>query len=166
MINIRTATLNDIKIITDIYNEAVLNTNATFDTEIKSIENRIEWFKNHGEQQPIIVAEENKEIVGWASLSLWSDKCAYNSTSEISVYVHYKHRGKGIGKKLVEIITLEGEKAGLHSILARITSGNDSSMHIHYMFGYELIGTMKEVGFKFNRYHDVYMLQKLLNNRR
>ena len=166
MINIRTATINDINSITEIYNEAVLNTTATFDTETKSVENRIEWFNNHGKQQPIIVAEENNKIVGWASLSLWSDKRAYDSTSELSVYVHHEHWGKGIGKKLVEIITLEGEKAGLHNILARITSGNESSMHIHYMHGYELIGNMKEVGFKFNKFHDVYMLQKLLNKRR
>lgn len=166
MINIRTATLNDINAITDIYNEAIINTNATFDTEIKSVENRIEWFKSHGEQQPIIVATEKDSIIGWASLSHWSDKSAYDSTAEISVYVHHEHRGKGIGKRLVEIITLEGETVGLHCILARITSGNDSSMHIHYMHGYELIGTMKEIGFKFNQYHDVFMLQKLLNNRR
>lgn len=166
MINIRTANIDDIGVITEIYNEAILNTNATFDTEIKSVENRTEWFNKHGKQQPIIVATEEDKITGWASLSHWSDKCAYDSTAEISVYVHKDHRGKGIGKKLVEIITLEGENVGLHNILARITSDNESSMHIHYMFGYELVGTMKEVGYKFNQYHDVHMLQKLLGNRR
>ena len=105
MIKIRTATLNDINSISDIYNDAILNTIATFDTEIKSIENRMDWFKSHGEQQPIMIAEENHSIVGWASLSKWSDKRAYDSTAEISVYVQQNHRGKGIGKKLVELIS-------------------------------------------------------------
>ena len=75
MINIRTATINDINSITEIYNEAVLNTTATFDTETKSVENRIEWFNNHGKQQPIIVAEENNKIVGWVQSAIRNKFC-------------------------------------------------------------------------------------------
>jgi len=62
-------------------------------------------------------------IVGWASLSPWSDRCAYSDTAEISVYVRSEHRGKGIGGELIQAIIGEGDKTGLHTIIARITNG-------------------------------------------
>lgn len=96
MLTIRPANLKDLKDITDIYNEAILKTAATFDTEIKSLKEQKKWFENHGPKNPIIVAEQNGIIVGWASLSKWSDRCAYSDTAEISIYVKEKYQGKGI----------------------------------------------------------------------
>lgn len=161
MLQIRPATLNDINAITEIYNEAINNTVATFDTEIKSVDDRIKWFLNHDEKHPVIVAEKEHQVVGWASLSKWSDRSAYDTTVEESVYVHKDFRGQGIGKSLLEIITLEGGNIGVHTILARITEGNESSIHIHELMGYEHIGVMRQVGKKFGRFLDVHMMQKM-----
>ena len=161
MFIIRPATINDLPSITEIYNDAILNTTATFDTEIKSIEQQKVWFANHGKLHPIRVAEENKKIVGWASLSEWSERCAYDTTVEVSVYVKREFRGKGIGKKLLEAVTIAGEQVGVHTILSRITEGNEISIHIHEALGYKHVGVMKEVGKKFGRYLDVYMMQKV-----
>ncbi len=85
MLIIRPAKPDDLIGITDIYNEAILTTNATFDTETKTVESRKEWFESHDSRNPIIVAENENEIIGWASLSKWSDRCAYSDTAEISV---------------------------------------------------------------------------------
>lgn len=159
MIEIRPATINDLAAVTEIYNEAILNTTATFDTEVKSLEDRMHWFMQHDEKHPVIVAEKNNQIVGWASLSKWSDRCAYETTVEESVYVHKDFRGQGIGKQLLEIITLEGKKAGVHTILARISEGNESSIHIHELMGFGHIGVMRQVGKKFGRYLDVHLMQ-------
>ncbi len=145
----------------EIYNEAVENTTATFDTDKRSIENQMEWFKRHKHNHPIIVGEEDGIIKGWASLSPWSDRKAYDGTVELSVYIHHNHRGKGIGKKLLEIITLEGKRVNNHTILARISAGNEISIHIHEQLGYRHIGIMKEVGMKFGNYIDVHMMQYL-----
>ena len=161
MIEIRSATINDLPAITEIYNEAVLNTTATFDTEIKTIEDRKIWFSNHTERHPVIVATLENKIVGWASLSRWSDRIAYDTTVEVSLYVHKDFRGRGIGKQLMEVITLEGGKAGTHNIISRITHGNEKSIHIHELFGYEHVGVLKEVGKKFGEYLDVHIMQKV-----
>ena len=83
MIYIRPATNQDVSRITEIYNDAIINTTATFDTETKSIEEQSIWLAAHNEKYPVIVAEENKLIVGWASLSRWSDRCAYDKTAEV-----------------------------------------------------------------------------------
>ena len=163
MLKIRYAILDDLKGITKIYNEAIKNTVATFDTEEKTIDAQKGWFKGHGPKNPIIVAEENGIIVGWAALSKYSSRCAYSNTAEISLYVKLEYQGIGIGKKLMKSIIKEGEKAGLHTIIARITEGNKISIALHKSVGFEHIGILKEVGNKFSKRLDVYLMQKIYN---
>lgn len=161
MINIRTAKLKDQPSILEIYNEAILNTTATFDTSPRTMEKQIEWFNNHKQNHPIFIAEENNTIVGWASLSPYSDRCAYDTTVEVSVYIHHNHRGKKIGSQLLEVVTLSGKELNNHTVISRIASENKSSIHIHEKIGYRLVGEMKEVGFKFGRLLDVTIMQFL-----
>lgn len=158
---IRMAIHQDLTSITDIYNEAIRNTNATFDTEEKSISQQQIWFKDHNDQYPVLVFEKEGEIHAWASLSKWSDRCAYDSTAEVSIYVHINHRGKGIGQLLLVALIDEAKKNGLHCLLARITGGNENSIHIHVKNGFKNIGIMKEIGKKFGVYQDVHLLQLL-----
>ena len=161
MLNIRPATEQDLTAITQIYNDAIANTTATFDTEPKTVEERLQWFNNHDQLHPVIVAEINNSVIGWATLSKWSDRCAYDSTAEVSVYVHHDHRDKGVGKRLLEVLTLEGEKSGLHTLISRITQGNEKSIYLHERLGFENVGVLKEVGKKFGNYLDVHILQKV-----
>ncbi len=72
-----------------------------------------------------------------------------------------KNRGKGIGKKLLEAIIREGEKTGIHSIIARIVEGNETSIHLHQSVGFEHIGIMKEVGRKFGRLFPKFIMKNL-----
>jgi len=161
MLQIRKSTRDDLKAILDIYNEAVLNTTATFDTTARTFEQQLEWYENHKANHPVFVAEENNVVVGWASLSPYSDRCAYDTTVEVSVYIHADHRGKKIGSKLLEVITLEGQKVKNHTVISRITSDNLSSIHIHEKIGYRHVGTLKEVGVKFGKLLDVEIMQYL-----
>ena len=164
MLAIRQATLDDLEDITDIYNEAILKTVATFDTEIKILEEQKIWFEQHGPNNPIVVAEEDDSIVGWAALSKYSTRCAYTNTAEISLYVKEEFQGKGIGRKLMDSIDKEGKKAGIHVVLARITEGNDISVHLHNSVGFEHVGVMKEVGLKFGKRLDVHLMQKIYSD--
>lgn len=163
MLSIRRATLEDLGAIREIYNEAILKTVATFDTEIKTLKEQKIWFENHGPKYPILVAEKNNLIVAWASLGKWSDKGAYSDTAEISLYVKEEHQGQGIGRKLCEAILKEGQKAGLHTVIARIVEGNEISINLCKSLGFQHIGIMKEVGRKFNRILDIYLMQKIYN---
>ena len=161
MLTIRRATLEDLGAITQIYNDAILKTVATFDTDPKTAEEQMMWFADHGPEYPILVADNNGLVVGWASLSRWSDRCGYSNTAEISLYVDEKHQGKGIGRKLLEAIVREGREAGLHTVIARIAEGSEASINLHKSFGFEHIGTVKEVGRKFGKRLDVHLLQKI-----
>lgn len=162
MIIIRKALLADLPFITAIYNKAVLNTTATFDLEVKTLEDRVGWFSNRGENFPIIVAEKQEKVVGYASLSKWSDKKGYDITAEISVYVHEDHQGVGVGKRLIEIIVKMAKETALHSIIARITEGNEKSIYLHKLQGFEVVGVLRNVGKKFGKLLDVTLMQCLL----
>lgn len=161
MITIRPATLDDLHQITEIYNDVILKTVATFDTEPKSIEEQRVWFESHGSSFPILVGEFDSIIVGWASLSEYSARCAYSVTAEVSVYLREDHRGKGFGRKFLERIIELGEKKGFHVLIARIAEGNEISIHLFESFGFTHVGVMKEVGRKFDRLLDVYIMQKI-----
>jgi phosphinothricin acetyltransferase len=161
MVLIRKATVADVPAITEIYNEAVLTTNATFDSEPKTVAQQQDWFRGHDGKHPILVAETDAGVVAWASLSEWSTRCAYSATAEISIYVRGSSRGHGIGKKLMAEIIPAGEACGLHTVLSRITEGNGASVHLHELQGFETVGIMREVGNKFDRLLDVRMMQKI-----
>jgi phosphinothricin acetyltransferase len=156
---IRRATIADQQSIMEIYNDAIFNTTATFDTEPRTIEKQIEWFRNHKEIHPVMVGEINGMVVGWASLSPWSDRCAYDTTVEVSVYIDENYRGQGAGSKLLKAVTDAGRNLNIHTVISRITEGNEISIHLHKKLGYKHVGVMKEVGFKFGKFLDVHMMQ-------
>lgn len=159
MFTIRNAVLKDLPAIVDIYNEAVLNTTATFDTHPRSLDDRRPWFEQHGDKYPLLVAVEDDKVIGWASLSAWSDRCAYADTAEASIYVKEGERGKGIGRKLSQEILKAGREAGLHTIILRIASENVISIKLAESLGFNTIGVMKEVGKKFGKILDVTLMQ-------
>jgi len=161
MVKIRKATTGDIERITEIYNEAIIETVATFDTKKKTINEQETWFKNHGKKNPILVAEEKGIVIGFASLSKYSTRCAYSDTAELSLYIKKEHQDKGHGKKLMGSIITEGKKACIHTIISRITQGNEKSVYLHKFYGFEDIGIFKEAGKKFDKILDVYLMQKI-----
>jgi len=158
---IRKAKISDIESIREIYNKAIVETVATFDTVEKSTEDMKKWFNAHGSKHPIIVSEIHNEIVGWASLSSYSTRCAYSDTTELSLYVKEEFQGQGIGDKLMERILEEGGKSGVRAILARITDGNEISIKLHEKYGFFHVGVLKKVGKKFGKILDVYLMEKV-----
>jgi L-amino acid N-acyltransferase YncA len=161
-VTIRQAKLTDASAIAEIYNEAVLTTTATFDIEAKSVEERAQWLQSHDSRHPVLVAVIGGRVVGWASLTPWSERRAYDDTAETSFYVHSKHRGCGIGRKLKQAIIEEARRLGYHTLIALVAEGADASIHLNESTGFVHVGTLKQVGHKFDRRLDVHILQKML----
>jgi phosphinothricin acetyltransferase len=164
MYNIRMAKIDDAAAIAEIYNHAIVYTTATFDTETKSLADRQQWLNQHNAKYPVLVATHQNEVIAFASLSRWSERAAYDDTAEISIYITPAHQNKGLGKNLLQAIIEAGKAGGLHSILSRITQGNDKSIYLHQLFGFEIVGVLKEVGIKFGKRLDVTMMQLLFDN--
>lgn len=162
-IRIRKAEIADVPAITEIYNEAIVTTTATFDTEPKTVEERTGWYESHDERHPVVVAEVDGKVVGWASLTRWSDRSAYDDAAETSFYVHSAYRGQGIGRKLKDAIIDEARRLKYHTLIARVAEGSDASIHLNEKAGFVYVGTLKEVGFKFGRRLDVHIMQQMLD---
>ena len=161
---IRPAELADLPAITDIYNDASLTSTATFDTEPKTLDDRRVWFQSHDERHPILVAELSGRVVGWACLTPWSDRRAYDETAETSFYVQSDSRGHGIGRQLKLAIIAEARRLGFHSLIARVADGSGESLHINESVGFTRVGVLKEVGKKFGQRLGVHLLQLILTD--
>jgi L-amino acid N-acyltransferase YncA len=162
-ITIRRAGPADVPAITEIYNEAILTTTATFDIEPKSAAERMDWFQSHDERHPVLVAMVDGTVAGWASLSSWSNRSAYADTAETSFYVQSTYQGRGVGRRLKTAIIEEARRLRFHSLIAQIAEGSAESVHLNESAGFVHIGTLKQVGRKFGRLLDVYIMQKLLD---
>ena len=161
-IEIRLATRDDLDAITDIYNEAIETTTATFDTEPKTVDEQLRWFEKHTGRHPIYVADADGTILGWTSLSPWSGRCAYRDTAETSFYVKEGHRGEGVGTALKSAIIEKARSLGFHVLIAQIADGADASRHVNESFGFCHVGTLQEVGRKFGKTLDVHLYQLIL----
>lgn len=156
---IRTAAERDLPALTEIYNYEVVNGTATFDIHPKTVKERAEWFSEHNkDNHPLLAAEEDGEVVGYASLSAYRPKEAYSSTVELSVYVAPTARGKGAATALLaEILQTAKNDPRTHTVISVITAGNDISVRLHRRFGFSYCGTLREVGVKFGEYRDTVL---------
>jgi L-amino acid N-acyltransferase len=160
---IRRATVADAPAIAAIYNQAVANSTATFDTQPETPEARAAWLGEHtAPQHPVLVAERDGRVVGWASLSRYSTRCAYEATVEASAYVDENETRHGLGTALSEAVLEAGRGGGVHAVLSRICTENTASLAMARKLGFFEIGVMREVGVKFGRSLDVVWLEKLL----
>lgn len=157
---IRKAEIKDIEKLREIYNYEINNGVATFDIGEKSYKDRLNWFNEHKNHYPMLVAEDEGEVMGFATLSCYRQRAAFDSTVEISVYVDVNHRKKGIATALMEaILKIAREDSEIHTVVAVITSENQVSIKLHEKFGFVHCGEIKEVGKKFGRYLGVTHMQ-------
>lgn len=161
---IRIAQQRDLPALTQIYNYEVEHTTATFGLHPVSIQERKQWFDAHNkENHPLIVAEQDQTIIGYACLSPYRFLEAYKETVELSIYVDRNYRRNGVATSLMQAILEEARnRSDIHSIISVITSENTVSIHLHERFGFTYCGTMKEMGRKFGRLLDIVNYQLIL----
>ena len=158
-VTVRPARAEDAGAIAAIYNHYVLTSTATFDTEPKSAEDRRRWLVERDPRHPVLVAEREGLVLGWASLGPWNPRPAYRNTAEVGVYVAADEHGRGVGGRLVRQVIEAARAGGLHALIGQIVAGNEPSLQMSRTVGFELVGTLREVGHKFGRWLDVVVLE-------
>jgi L-amino acid N-acyltransferase len=159
---IRPATSEDAAVISAIYNHYVLHSTATYQEQTESLDDRIRWLEAHHAELPVIVADENGEVVGWASLNRYHPRSAYRFTVESSVYIHHSHHRRGHGRALMLELIDRARALGYRTILAGISSDQAASLRLHETLGFREVAHFREVGYKFGRWLDVIYTQLLL----
>ena len=159
---VRTATAADIPAITGIYRHHVLHGLASFETEPPDA---VEMARRHAEVLelglPYLVAETGGAIAGYAYAGVYRARPAYRYTVEDSVYAHPDHTGKGIGSALLPALIAGCGHAGLRQMVAVIgDSENRPSIRLHEKFGFQRVGLLPAVGWKFSRWVDCVLMQR------
>lgn len=160
---IRSATEADIPATLEIYNDAILNTTASYDYEPHTLEMRQQWYRSKVEQGlPIFVADWDGRVVGFSSFGPFRAWAAYKHTAELSIYVAPGCRGQGIGKKLMSPLIAAARQQGMHTLVAGIDATNEASLRLHQRFGFKEVAHFYQVGYKFGRWLDLKFLQLIL----
>lgn len=163
---IRTATAADAQGLAEIYNHAVENTVAILNETLVDAENRAAWVaQRQGDGFPVLVAEEDGQVIGYASYGPWRPFHGFRETVEHSVYVRDGQRGKGLGRQLMQALIDQAKADGLHMMVAAVTAGNDASIRLHEALGFEITARMPQVGQKFGEWLELIFLQLRLDDR-
>lgn len=162
-VDVRLATLEDTEGIRAIYNREVLEGTATFDLRPRTPEEQRAWLTDRSGAHAVVVAVEDRDVLGFGSLSGYRDRPAYRTSVEDSVYVGADHQGRGVGRAVLEALVDSATQRGFHTVLARITDGNEASVRLHERCGFTVVGVEREVGRKFSRWLDVVVMQRLLS---
>lgn len=162
-IEIRPYKTDDTNAILEIINYNIINSTALYDYNERNLETQTAMLDDKlSKGFPVIVATENDVLVGFGFYSEFRFREAYKFTVEHSVYAHPNHIGKGIGKLLLEELIILAQKQNLHTMVGVIDSENTASIEFHEKFGFEIVGNIRESGYKFDRWLHSIIMQKML----
>jgi L-amino acid N-acyltransferase YncA len=160
---IRPAVRDDLGDIAAIYNHEIVNSTATFDLEPPTLaywETRL--VSPHRGDHLLVAVDHDEDVVGYAYSGSYRPRPAYNLTRETSIYLDPSVRGLSIGTLLYPALLEAMTQSGVHTAVALVAAPNPGSVALHKACGFEHVGTMREVGFKFDQWVDVEWYQKML----
>ena len=160
---IRIAQEAGVPAILSIYAPYVRETTITFEYEVPGQEEFLDRFRNITQEFPWLVWEEQGEILGYTYACRPFARAAYSWCAEPSIYLKPEAHGRGIGRKLYEALEELLKIQGYQALLALITGENIHSVGFHERLGYQIVGQLKNTGYKFQRWLDVFWMEKLLN---
>lgn len=159
---IRKITDGDIRACLDIYNYYIENTTITFEEKALTEEEFCERVLRIKKDYPYIVCVSDGRPIGYAYLDKYSERSAYRFTADLSIYVDKDFRHAGIGAELYHDIEKLAKEMGIKNIISVITSENGASVAFHEKLGFEHVGSISDVGFKFGKWLGVDFYRKKL----
>lgn len=167
MIEVREAEVEDLDGVVEIYNASILTT-TTWSERPQTIEERRVWFAArtaHGDA--VYIAENDGSVVGFAAYGDFRDNTrwpGYRFTVENTVHVRDGWYGRGIGRSLMGRVLEHAAGAGKHAVIAAVDAENVGSIAFHEALGFVEVGRLPEVGWKFDRWLDLVLLQRTLGD--
>jgi L-amino acid N-acyltransferase YncA len=163
---IRPCTVGDLAAVTVIYRHAVMTGTASFELEPPDEAEMLRRFDALAAgHHPYLVAEQAGVVAGYAYAGPYRARPAYRGTVENSVYVAPERHGRGIGAALLSALIEAAEAGGFRQIVAVIgDSDNAASIGLHARQGFEMVGTLRAVGWKRGRWLDTVLMQRALGD--
>jgi phosphinothricin acetyltransferase len=159
----RSATELDLPGIAEIYSHAVETSYATFDLEPPDLDYwRARLDGQHPGDHLLVAVDDDDIVVGYAYSWSYRPRPAYEGTRETSIYLDEKVRGQGVGKLLYPALLETMAISGVHTAVALVALPNPASEALHLASGFQKVGQLREVGYKFDQWIDVAWYQRML----
>jgi len=166
---IRDATDDDLPVIRDLYNALIRTTTVAWSEVEQTLDDRKAWFDRQQERgHPVLVAEIDGDVVGFTAYGdfrgagKWP---GYRYTVEHTIHVDERMWRAGVGRALIDALTERARAAGMHVMVAAIDGDNVESIRFHERLGFSTVAVMPEVGRKFDRWLDLVLVQRILDDR-
>ena len=149
-----------------ILNEAIATSTALYDDEPRTMESMREWFAIKAAKNfPVLgLVGDSGQLLAFSTYGIFRNLSGYRYTVEHSVYVHPEHRGQGYGERMMLAVIDEAKQRGVHVMVGVIDASNQASVTLHEKLGFTHGGTLREIGFKFDRWLDVVLYQLVLKS--
>ena len=159
---VRLAQLADAAAIAAIYNQGIEERNATFETELRTVEHITTQLAEKGEKHPTVVVERAGAVVAWAGVGPYRDRPCYAGIAQHSVYVERSARGTGAGRAALDGLCRECAARGFWKLLSRIFPENTASLALHARVGFRVVGVYRRHGKLDGVWRDAVIVEKLL----
>jgi phosphinothricin acetyltransferase len=148
-----------------ILNHAITTSTAVYDYRPRTPRMIADWFESKRQKDhPVIGAlSDSGELIGFASYGPFRPWPAYKYTLEHSLYVAEANRGRGVGGRLLGELIERAAAQGYHALVGAIDSTNATSIRLHERYGFTCVGTLPQVGFKFGRWLDLCLYQRVFD---
>jgi phosphinothricin acetyltransferase len=161
-VQIRAATEADAAAIAEIYNQGIEDRVATFETALRTAEDRRTWLRSIAGRYPAIVADFEAQVIGWAGAGSYRTRECYRGIGEFSVYVRRDWRGRHIGDLLLPALIAEAEQLGIWKLLSRIFLFNEASRALCRKHGFREVGIYEKHGKLDGQWLDVVIVERLI----
>jgi L-amino acid N-acyltransferase YncA len=155
----RLATLNDAPFLAAIYNEGIEDRVATFETRPRSIEDVRGWFDG---RHPIVVVEEDGQIVAFASTSTYRPRDCYAGIAEVSIYVAREFRRRGAGRVALSELIKQAQTKGFWKLVSRVFPENQASRALIQSLGFREVGVYEKHGQLDGVWRDIVIVERHL----
>jgi phosphinothricin acetyltransferase len=159
---IRAAELADATDLAALWNPWISATIATFNAQVKTVANMVAMISERKLGYGFWVAESDGAIVGFATYSQFRAGVGYAKSMEHTIVLDATAHGRGIGRALMAVVERDAMAKGAHAMIAGVAGENAAGSDFHAKLGYEIVATLPQVGYKFDRFHDLIVMQKFL----
>jgi L-amino acid N-acyltransferase YncA len=161
-LTIRKANEADLESILTIYNQGIADRIATLESEEKDYSYMRRWFDEHQGRYAVLVAELDDDVIGWASLNRYANRCAYDGVADLSIYIERSHRGKGVGKALLDKLEEVARSHQFYKIVLFTFPFNGLGQGLYKKCGYREVGVFHNQGILDGNFVDVMAMEKIL----
>ena len=166
---IRDANDDDATSITGLYNALIPSTTVTWTETLETAEHRLDWLRRQRDEGlPVLVAEVDGAVVGFTAYEYFRGRgqvARLQTNDGVEHPCRGSHWGRGVGRSLIDALVERARSSGVHVLVAAIDGANEASIQFHERLGFEVVGRMPQTGLKFDRWLDLVLMQRILDDR-